>query len=175
MLATSNGIGFHFPRITFLLFLLAWSGVTRGTEESSKQKCSYKESVMTLVRNTTDYLYDYFGRPVDQNDIFKRAINIFHFKVTNGTKYSDVPSTDIACCRWNSEGCYIYVWFKKFYYLLISPIDLYAYNIPVEKNYLKYLPQSVCASIPSQYHKTLIALTDNVSLKTGSLLIYFNT
>ena len=51
---------FHFPGICFLLFLLACSSVTRGTEEDGKQKCTtYEESVTTLIRNTSDYLHDY--------------------------------------------------------------------------------------------------------------------
>ena len=159
MWATSNWMSFHFPGRCFLLYLLAWSSVTRGTEESNEQKCSYKESVRTLIRNTSDYLHDYLGRPVGKDKIFQGVINIFHFKVTNGTKYSNIPST---CCRWNSEGCYIYVWFRSYYYLLISPI--YAYNILVHKS--STLPQSICVDIPSKYHKTVMTLTDKVSLKT---------
>ena len=169
MLATLNGIDFHFPRISFLLFLLACSSVTRGTEEDGKQKCTYKESVRTLIKNTSDYIHDYFGRPVNKDKIFQGSttINIFHFKVTNGTKYSNVPSTDVACCQWNSEGCYIYVWFSRYYYLLIPPINLNAYSILGLKS--DTLPQSVCVSLPSKYHKTVMTLTDNVSLKTVAL------
>ena len=172
MLATSNGIDFHFPRISFLLFLLAYSSVTRGTEEDGEQKCTYEESVMTLIRNTTDYLHDYFGRPVNKDKIFQGAITIFHFKVANGTKYSNVPSTDVACCQWNSEGCYIYVWLQMYYYLLISPINLNAYSFLKQKS--NTLPQCVCMSLPSKYHKTVMTLTDNVSLKTVTwLYIYY--
>ena len=163
---------FHFPGRCFLLFLLAFSSVTRGTEEYGEQKCTtYEESVRTLIRNTTDYLHDYFGRPVNKDEIFQGAINIFHFKVTNGTKYSNIPSTDAACCQWNSEGCYVYVWFKKFYYLLIFPINLNAYSILGQNK--DTLPQSVCMSLPSKYHETVMTLTDNVSLIPVLCILYF--
>ena len=160
MWATLNWITFHFPGRCFLLFLLACSSVTGATEEYGELKCTYEESVMTLIRNTTDYIHDYFGRPVNKDEIFQGAINIFHFKVNNGTKNINVPSTDVACCQWNSEGCYIYIWFRKYYYLLISPINSYSF-LGQNKD---TLPQSVCMSLPSKYHKTMMTLTDNVSL-----------
>ena len=162
----SNWMKFHFRSSCFLLLLLAWSCVTRGVENNSKQKCSYQQNLITLVKNTSEYLHDYFGRPMNEDKMFKGTIQIFHLKMINETKFTNVPSTEEACCQWNSEGCHVYVWFRRFYFLLISPIDLKAFSFLLSKSYVKYLPQSFCISIPSEYHKKMITLTDNVSRKT---------
>ena len=159
MLVTSGWMSFL--NNCFLFFLLVWSSVITGAEGNSKQKC--RENLMTIFRNTSEYPHDYFGKPLNKDEMFKGsgAIKIFHFKVINKT----IQSTDKTCCQWNSEGCYIFVWFRKFYYLLISPIDLRAYGFLRQSYFLEETyPQSICVGIPSQNHETLITLTENVSL-----------
>ena len=163
--SSSNWMSYQltFPSNWLLLFLLlALSSLTRGAEENSKQKCDHLEDLVKLFKNTSVNFHDYFGKPLSLPQVFDRApkCKIFHLQIVNTSKLNNKQTTREACCRWNSEGCYIYVWFKRFYYLLMSPMSFMA----IEEDPLTYLPASICISIPSVSHEEVQNIfSDNAS------------
>ena len=129
--------------------------------------------IMTFMRNINGTFHDYFGKPLNMDQIFddERNCKIFHFQITSHTKHSNLQPTDNgrACCQWNSEGCYIYVWFKTYYYLLISPIVFERF----EDHHSKYLDGiSICASVPSIYFQESNIFHSKVSVNVTYVLSY---
>ena len=153
-----NRMGYHLNFLISYFLLLILAGLRGG--EAREEKCVERErKLLTLLKNESGNFHDYFGKPVileGDLDPDSRNTRIFHFQMIDKTNYiySSLEPTDKGkpfCCQWNSEGCYVYVWFKEFYYLLISPTAFIALN----QHYSEDLPLSICISVPSVYRQDI--------------------
>ena len=156
------------PNRCFLLYLLLacnWSvSLVGGAEENNKDKCKHIEDLVEQLSKESGNVHDYFGKPLNVNQLLIPNVVFLHFQLINKTNLSNVASTKDVCCQWKSEGCSIYVWFTSFEYLLLLPMMFEAFNS--DQHYSEYLPVSICIDIPSHNQQdmyALKALTDDVS------------
>ena len=64
---------------------------------------------------------------------------------------NSVLDVEKSCCQWNTKDCDIFVWYRHYYYLALSPLIFsFLYIDPL------YLPQSLCLIVPTLCDPSLV-------------------
>ena len=141
----------------WLIMILLQMGFTSG-EVDKKKECveSFEELIQVFRNKNSDYgFYNFFGKPlpIDQLPRNLHDINVFYFRMINATNETTLESTNLrnTCCQWNSEECHAYVWYRNFYWILMSPLIFH----PLRNEH--YLPISFCVNVPTLCNQNILS------------------